>query len=245
MLEFVVFLAGFLGARQVAETAGGVTVQLFKTGWFVLAVAIECYLLTDRPWVPTFMGGPQTVSLSESTWEDDITSFYFLQMAYHWHSLIYSWLKPVKAEMYLHHVVTVILIGLSHYVGYQRVGLLIYYVHDVPDIVGNIMKTVTELEVKPALVPCWALLVVTWGYYRLNIFLRVIAIVMAFEHLAWPFALLLLTLWCLHVYWFVLFFKIFVKYVTKGRLHDSSERISRGKLTSTLDEDESSHQKTQ
>lgn len=42
--------------------------------------------------------------------------------------------------MYIHHIVTICLVGGSYNVGYYRVGIIILYAHDMSDIFIDLMK---------------------------------------------------------------------------------------------------------
>eukprot|EP00327_Prymnesium_parvum_P047640 CAMPEP_0205879670 /NCGR_PEP_ID=MMETSP1083-20121108/15517_1 /ASSEMBLY_ACC=CAM_ASM_000430 /TAXON_ID=97485 /ORGANISM="Prymnesium parvum, Strain Texoma1" /LENGTH=301 /DNA_ID=CAMNT_0053242637 /DNA_START=332 /DNA_END=1238 /DNA_ORIENTATION=+ len=74
--------------------------------------------------------------------------------------------------MYTHHLVTIALLYTSYYYNYMRIGVIVLYLHDVSDILVDLLKIFNycQLEgmrglflVETAFISNFA----TWGYYRL------------------------------------------------------------------------------
>lgn len=55
-------------------------------------------------------------------------------LAYHSANFFGDYMYGAKLAMQIHHFVTMALILGSDYAGFQRIGSLVMYVHDVPDI---------------------------------------------------------------------------------------------------------------
>jgi hypothetical protein len=154
--------------------------------------------------------------------------------------------------MYMHHIVTIALVGLSWAVGYMRIGVLVLFIHDVSDIFVDLLKMVNYLKLEGqkgfflseiAYVVC----VLSWIYFRLYQFpfrifrgsfltpyvllLRTPRVSYSFlgleffpSDLPWHFHLnvMLMALMVLHVYWFFLFLRIGLRI-----MNDSARDASR------------------
>jgi hypothetical protein len=146
--------------------------------------------------------------------------------------------------LYLHHIVTIMLVAGSFSAGYLRIGLCVLWVHDVSDILVDILKMVNYLKLEGArgyfaseimYLAC----VSGWIYWRLYQYpFRVIrgSLLEAFWTLApqprvadgllgiWQLDmplythlnLLLMLLFLLHVYWGHLFFMIGYRILTES-----------------------------
>ncbi len=154
---------------------------------------------------------------------------YECQLGYHLQSLVFAVVLGAKPEMYLHHVVTVVLVYISWIWGFDRIGTVVFFLHDVPDITGYVMKAIVECKLQTVYqITGWLVLVVTWGYFRLVLFSQVVMWVYEKQHLITQteflstFSLLCLLL-CLHHFWFIMFFKMLFKYKNQGVLKDISE----------------------
>lgn len=55
-------------------------------------------------------------------------------MAYHCANFVGDFFYGSKFEMLVHHLVTLVLIASADILGWQRIGTLVLFVHDVPDI---------------------------------------------------------------------------------------------------------------
>jgi len=74
--------------------------------------------------------------------------------------------------MYIHHIVTIGLVGMSWQSGYWRIGLIIVYVHDISDIFVDVLKLVNYLKLEGprgwyASEAAYAACVLSWMYWRL------------------------------------------------------------------------------
>jgi len=74
--------------------------------------------------------------------------------------------------MLAHHVATIGLVGLSFTYNYQRFGLLVLYVHDVSDIMIDLLKLTNYLKLDiergvPLVEPVFVTNLITWVYFRM------------------------------------------------------------------------------
>jgi len=79
------------------------------------------------------------------------------------------------AMMWVHHLVTIALIGLSYTMGYVRIGVLVLLMHDSSDIVIDLLKTTNYMKLEGLshlfLVElCFVTNLFTWGYSRLYLY---------------------------------------------------------------------------
>jgi len=74
--------------------------------------------------------------------------------------------------MLAHHVATIGLVGLSFSYNYQRFGLLVLYVHDISDIMIDLLKLTNYLKLDfergiPLVEPVFITNLITWVYFRM------------------------------------------------------------------------------
>ncbi|KAI9907853.1 hypothetical protein PsorP6_004100 [Peronosclerospora sorghi] len=157
--------------------------------------------------------------------------------------------------MMTHHVVTIALVTWSYTMGFLPVGVVVMLLHDITDIPLDMLKMANYLKVEgvPGFFTSEILFVTTivlWFYYRIYQYptkllyttlveAREATMTMAdahdftqlFPHPGPPswmlFNMLLMTLYCLHVWWGLLLARIFVGVVTKGT-HDTAKEEYEG-----------------
>ena len=162
MIAFLAFLAGYSALRYWAESRPAPTSQLLRVVWFVAITTYEWTLLRDKDWLPEFLGGRGDDAILHQAWDPDLSMLYQLQLAYHLQSMLFSLWQGAKAEMHVHHAITVLLVTISLAFGYLRFGTVVFFVHDVPDISGYLMKAAVEAQAKKVLMLAFTLLVITW-----------------------------------------------------------------------------------
>lgn len=148
-------------------------VHVFKMAWFIVISLFEWRIVRDVHWLPTCLGGADNKAFWEDSEEEDLQLFYEVQMAYHLHSLLFSLLMGAKFEMHLHHIVTVVLIALSDVMGYRRIGMVVFFLHDVPDITSGAIKASLQAKRIPILLASYTIHLFSWAYFRLNLFAQV------------------------------------------------------------------------
>jgi hypothetical protein len=129
--------------------------------------------------------------------------------------------RPV---MLFHHVVALLLISLSSLIGYWRIGMAVFLLHDVSDIALEGGKTQTRLRVRGNHITLF-IFAVLFFVTRLVLYpIHIVysACVVAYEELAQPpwgrfFNVLLLLLQAMHVYWFILIVRTAFRVVQAGR----------------------------
>lgn len=172
---FAATFSGFCAARLAIERRpdAASAVHLFKMAWFIAITLVEWRVLREAMWLPTCLGGKTNEAFWVDGDEEELQFFYEVQLAYHLHSLLFSLVAGAKPEMHLHHVVTVLLIALSDVLGYRRVGFIVFFLHDVPDITSGAIKATLQAKRIPLLLVSYVIHLFSWAYFRLNLFAQV------------------------------------------------------------------------
>lgn len=153
-----------------------------------------------------------------------------------------GWSKKVRGdfrEMFIHHIVTNLLIFGSSFIRMTRVGSMVFLVHDISDVPVDLSKLANFLKWKATTASCFALMVLVWSMTRLYILPFVI-----FRSVIWeswlvcangyihpiyyvlyrpPFVVLVFVLILLHLIWFSMFIQMGYVLIRKGEAHDLSE----------------------
>lgn len=163
-------------------------------------------------------------------------------MAYHVHSLIFHMFQRGRNdyfEMLAHHICAFMLVGLSYEMNMIRIGMLVMFVHDIPDIF--IYSTKVTVDMKYGLVPT----IFTYGFGMLIVFaylrLYVLPVMIAniimmpspsadFEFISdtskYWYAMLLTVLVFLHCFWYRLFLRMGYNLLTKKKAEDIQEHVN-------------------
>jgi hypothetical protein len=153
-----------------------------------------------------------------------------------------KWSETVRGdfrEMFVHHVVTNMLIFGSSFVRMTRVGSMVFIVHDISDVPVDLSKLANFLKWKATTVTCFLSMVIVWLMTRLYVLPFVIFRSVVTESwlvcangyvhpIYWvmyrpPFIVLMGLLILLHLIWFSMFIRMGYVLVSKGEAHDLSE----------------------
>jgi len=144
--------------------------------------------------------------------------------------------------MFSHHVATLLLVTLSYWNGWMPIGVVVLFIHDLSDIVPDVLKMVNYLgwDSKcgiPIAEAMFVMNLVTWAIFRLWIFPS-FAIKSTFVAYPYPvpfFSMgcacraLLIVLFCMHIYWYYLFWRILIKLIQPGVSgHDAGREYEGG-----------------
>ena len=164
---------------------------------------------------------------------DAIRLYYQVELGSYLHQLMWTEVSRSDAmEMVLHHLTTILLIGLSYVTNYTRVGVTIMLLHDTADVFLESAK-VFNYSSKPkghewAKMVCdvlFAIFALTFFVTRLILYPVFIINSVLFEAPAffgvnwfgfWLFASLLVILQGLHIFWFYLIARMLYRLVTTG-----------------------------
>jgi ceramide synthetase len=211
---------------------------LIKLCFFVTISIYGYIVLKDKEYTPWILGGSGdiTESFPEEfpyvSYYEDVAYYFLWGLSYHVMSLVYHLALPKKPdfmEMFLHHICTIFLIAFSYMSGYLRIGSLIFFLHDVTDVASYLMKTSVDTQSTTFNKMTYTNLLVSWGIGRLFIFPVFLIkeamfsprMVKIYIHGYYFFNIMLVILFCLHVYWYCLFLKMGFAYATRGVIKDA------------------------
>lgn len=130
--------------RRRAQDKPTTLVKFSENSWrciyYTYSFIFGCIVMWDKPWLwdikNCWYGYPhQSVS-------NDIWWYYMISMAFYW-SLTASQFVDVKRkdfwQMFIHHMITILLMALSWVCNLHRVGSLVLLVHDCADIFLEVM----------------------------------------------------------------------------------------------------------
>lgn len=142
-------------------------------------------------------------------------------------------------EMFIHHVVTNLLVMGSSFFRFTRVGSMVFLVHDLSDVPVDLSKLANFLKWKMTTAFCFVTMVLVWCMTRLGALPFVIYRSVLFEswwvcesgvidpiyyvHYKPIFVVLIGMLIVLHMLWFLMFIRMGWLLVSKGEAHDLSE----------------------
>eukprot|EP00567_Pseudictyota_dubia_P011212 CAMPEP_0197437490 /NCGR_PEP_ID=MMETSP1175-20131217/4716_1 /TAXON_ID=1003142 /ORGANISM="Triceratium dubium, Strain CCMP147" /LENGTH=435 /DNA_ID=CAMNT_0042967025 /DNA_START=206 /DNA_END=1513 /DNA_ORIENTATION=+ len=156
--------------------------------------------------------------------------------------LVVGWSPTVRGdfrEMFVHHLITNLLIGGSSYFRFTRIGSMVFLVHDISDVPVDMSKLANFLKWKKTTIVCFVTMVLVWLATRLIVLPFVIyrsALTESYlmvsangmDPIYWYcyrpvfytlFALIIL----LHLVWFFMFIRMGLLLITRGEAHDLSE----------------------
>ena len=221
---------------------------LFKGLCYHLPVSVAAYFaLRDEVYLPGAAGGrawpPQGADgpgaraiyrgLPHHELAAPVKAYYLVALGFALHSLLFHALVSKRRhdywEMGLHHVVTVLLVLFSYAGGLHRIGALVLFLHDVPDIFVYLAKATADSKFPNACLGFYFGMVGSWGWCRLYVFPRY-AIGVAWLHagtaggcsaptFGWLTAMMILLL-LLHIWWFTIFMKMGYDAIFKGVTRD-------------------------
>ncbi len=204
----------------------------FKAVFFPIMCAFEYNILSQQDFTPAWLFGN---GITHNLWTEsyempyELIALFMASLGYHLHSTIYHCFFVERrgdfAEMLLHHSLTLWLMVLSYIDGYSRIGLLIVFLNDVPDIFVYLTKCLGDTPYVKTSVISYACLLLTYGYFRLVVFPASLLPSLLFESNFSPVGRFLyigflscLTL--LHAYWYTLLMRIGLNLARTGSRRD-------------------------
>lgn len=224
----------------------------------------------DKPWWDEQKGGVETVFIGHPHHPIDVgmTWYYLIQCAYNIEAMLslmelsftfktqsiikdakiqsplkISWSPTCRGdfpEMFVHHVITNLLVIGSSHCRFTRIGSMVFMVHDISDVPVDMSKLANFMKWKVATIASFSLLLVTWVVARLYI-LPFVIVKGVFDYTSRlheveslinvkhyfvmlpAFEGLLVGITSLHGFWFLILVRILFHLVVKGERHDLSE----------------------
>ena len=228
---------------------------LYHTSVSVFAV----WYFWDKPWWDPSKGGTETLFLGHPRQPigPGMAWYYLIQSAYNIEALLdllrMSFevrFSPVRIkfsktcrgdfrEMFVHHIVTNSLVIGSSALRFNRVGSMVFLVHDLSDVPVDLSKLANFVKWKKTTIACFVTMVLVWMATRLIILPFVIYKSILFDSYllvsdgildpvyyyayAWFFHVLVAMIIFLHLVWFLMMIRMGILLVTKGETHDLTE----------------------
>jgi len=236
--------------QEHLEKIAKCSTSLFKCGYMCMASIAGFSLLHNQSWAPAELGGAM-ISATEAgkawgaihligTLTPIIRAYYLVELGYAMHSLVFHLCIKRRndfVEMIVHHIVTILLVAFSYLSGQYRVGIPVLLLHDLPDVFVYFTKSSVDSGSTVRTLAGYLGMVASWAYLRLYVFpLKVIYPVLAVTCLpenagcAMPscrwLGTNLVILQLLHVWWFLLFLKMGMTFLSKGKTVDLQSKTA-------------------
>uniref|UniRef100_A0A1L8EBK0 Protein transporter n=1 Tax=Haematobia irritans TaxID=7368 RepID=A0A1L8EBK0_HAEIR len=193
---------------------------IYYTYSFIFGVIV----LWDKPWfwdVKTCWYGYPHQSVTGDIWW-----YYMISMAFYW-SLTVTQFFDVKRkdfwQMFIHHMVTLLLMSLSWICNLHRVGSLVLVIHDCADIFLEAAKLTKYAKYQKLCDVIFAIFTVVWLITRLGFYPRIIYStsieapkILPMFPAYYIFNSLLIMLLLLHIVWTYMILKIVIDSLQKG-----------------------------
>lgn len=151
-----------------------------------------------------------------------------ISMAFYW-SLSFSQMYDNKRkdfwQMFIHHVLTLVLIALSFICNLHRVGSLVLFVHDCADIFLEGAKSLKYANLQKACDITFGIFTLTWIVTRLMLYPRIIYStsieaprILPMYPVYYIFNSLLIALLVLHLIWTYMILQIVVQTIRAGQM---------------------------
>lgn len=174
---------------------------------------------------------------------NDIWWYYMISLAFYWSLTLSQFVDNKRKDfwqMFVHHVLTLMLISLSWVCNIHRVGSLILLVHDCADVLVEAAKSLKYAKLQKACDIMFGLFTLAWIVTRLMMFPRIIyaclfQTLQPFYPVYFFFNSLLVMLLMLHFIWTYMIFQVIAQSVKSGEVN--------GDVRSSSDEDVTDDQK--
>lgn len=187
---------------------------------------------------------------------DLMKTYYLVELGCYLHQIMWTEVQRLDAlEMIVHHVVTILLLVSSHMQSLQRIGVVILFLHDLADIfleLGKCFNYIAKVQrfhawAQPITDILFVLFAVVFFVTRLVLYPQCIysyllcpEILGGHWPMYWPSMGLLITLQCLHIFWFYLILRMVYKLISTGGIA-KDERSDHESDIGEYSERESSH----
>jgi len=221
--------------------------SLWRMTFYTFSFLYGAWCLYDKPWIydsiHCFINYPHHSVSTEVWW------YYNLELGFYL-SLVVSQFFDIKRkdfwQMFIHHIVTVLLLAFSWTCNFHRIGSLVLVIHDFADIPLDGAKIFRYLKMQRVSNIVFTIFALAWIFSRIGLFpYRIIAYssyyaldVVEMFPAYYIFNSLLCSLQVLHIIWTALILKIGYDGITKDGFKDIRESDDSG--TSSSEESSSS-----
>lgn len=216
------------------------TVKYVEAAWRFLFYSAFCYLGYQALFVPTTASWVTTTMNCYTDWplhelSPAIALYYQVQLGSYFHQLLWTEVNRSDAlEMLSHHVITIALLIGSFLTNYTRIGSVILFIHDWPDVLLESAKCLnytsqakSNLWIKPYVDILFVCFMITFFVTRLMIYPKRILYSLLTEGYSvfgcdWGgcyfFVGLLSSLQVLHIFWFYLIARMAYRLTVVGEV---------------------------
>lgn len=165
----------------------------------------------------------------EQVVSNEVRWYYFLSMGHYIHLFVTQFFEPKRKdwwEMFIHHIVTMLLLFFSYFVQFTRIGVIVLLCHDGSDIFLELAKLFNYLKMGTLCDVTFSVFALAFFIGRLVIYpwrvLYVAIVIAALQVGVWRtyyiFISLLLVLQVLHIFWFYTIACMVYSFVATGNV---------------------------
>ena len=220
--------------------------HVFHKVIYFTTVTIWGYIvLKDKDYMPPFLGGSGDYSISiskkyfpYSVYGPDLAlqRYILITSGFHFADFANHWFLQSKQndfiEMGLHHIVAVYLFGGLYFFNLWEGGATLAFLHDIADIFVCSSKLLGETNYTNTTGAVFVFMMFVWIWTRLIslpyamwiLFMQDVKFGYVVKEI---FLYLLSCMFCLHAYWFTLFFKILGKFLKSGVAEDTINKTEK------------------
>ena len=196
--------------------------NLWYSLWHSFSFVVNAWILVNSTWFkPLIMNWDHQVLRHEyetHAFEPYSRMFYLVSLAFWTSCLFFLGIETVRKDffqMLMHHIVTVTLIGMSFVFNFHRFGLVVLLLHDVVDIFLYIAKCCMYKKHRVGSDIFFAVFATFFLIARL-ILLPIYCLIPGYIFsrqvpVAMFLAVLLTFLYCLHIFWWLMIWRLIVK----------------------------------
>jgi hypothetical protein len=209
--------------------------NIYKMLYFTSGYIIGTYVCIGADWFPRSLGGSgdsyrifKGFPYQSTESYPYLRGFIMFQLGFHTQVFVSHLINSPKKnfiEMFLHHFMTVLLIVLAYYMNYIPVSGIVLVLHDFSDIFVTSTRILLDTPYSKSMLTNYFMLMISWVFTRLVLYPMLVVYPCIYLDLfdegvdkyGWSiFAGLLHFLLCMHIYWFVLLFKMGFGYIMKN-----------------------------
>ncbi|XP_054718165.1 ceramide synthase 5-like [Uloborus diversus] len=207
-------------SRSKPSTLSKFTESAWRFTFYLCAFCYGLYTLWDKPWL--WSTNDCFYDYPHHSITDDVWWYYMLELGFYWSLAISQFMDTKRKDflqMFVHHIVTIMLLTFSWTSNLFRIGSLVLVIHDFADVPLEAAKMAKYVESQKVADSCFAVFTIAWIISRLGLYpYRIIYYTMYEALLIVPmfpayyvFNSLLCALQILHIVWTWMIVKIAIR----------------------------------
>merc|ERR1719433_902004 len=138
-------------------------------------VLVAYLLLRKESYLPKFLGGSaeNDILFENIHVNDQLMDYVAVQIAFYMHCLLFLYCEKRRndtLELVLYALNSLFLATAAYMHGYEQVAVIMFFLHDIADAFGWLLKALVQTHFKMACIAVWTILFPTWVYTRLYCF---------------------------------------------------------------------------